>query len=287
MWTGKDPVFADCDRGSFQLDCDDAARRLGKGDAILATHVFGAPCAPERVEALAAASGARLFFDAAAAFGATHKGRAVGGYGAAEVFSLTPTKPLIAGEGGLVTTDDDDLAEAVRLGREYGNPGDYDTRFVGLNGRLSEMHAAVALESFVNLDAHLDERRAIAAQYIRLLSAISGIATQQVGPEDAPSWKDFTIVIDRDRFGLDRDLLVKTLRADGVDTRCYFHPPVHRQRAYADAPPVDLPSTDAVAECVISLPIYPGLSDADIEQVCAVIAEAHQQADRIKSAVAQ
>ncbi|HEX5615216.1 MAG TPA: aminotransferase class I/II-fold pyridoxal phosphate-dependent enzyme, partial [Acidimicrobiia bacterium] len=124
-WNGLAPRFVDCDAASFQVDLEHAAARLDGAGAVLATHVFGAPCRPEAVEALAERHGIPVVFDAAHGFGATRAGRPLGGFGRAEVFSLTPTKPLVAGEGGLVATDDDDLAHAVRIGRDYANPGDY------------------------------------------------------------------------------------------------------------------------------------------------------------------
>jgi dTDP-4-amino-4,6-dideoxygalactose transaminase len=280
-WNGLRPVFADCDAESFQLDVQDAMGRLDGVEAILATHVFGAPCPAEAVEELAAAIGARVVFDAAAAFGATHGGRPVGGHGAVEVFSLTPTKTVIAGEGGLVTTDDDDLAAAVRVGREYGNPGDYDTTFVGLNGRMSELHAALALESFADLDVNLGRRRAVAARYAAGLGSVPGVRFQRVDPTDEPTWKDWTIVVDPHDFGIDRSALAAVLLADGVQTRTYFHPPVHRQRAYGREPRVELPATDVLSAQVLSLPIYPALADDAVDRIIEVIQAAHDHAAEI------
>lgn len=274
-WNGRRCRFVECDPASFQIDLDDTKTHVDGSAAILATHVFGAPCAPEAVEDLGAAAGVPVIFDAAHAFGATRAGRPVGGWGTAEVFSLTPTKPVVAGEGGLVATNRADVAAALRIGRDYANAGDYDTRFVGLNGRMSELHAAVALCSLDRFDADLARRRAIAARYTEALSAIPGVRVQQVDARDESTFKDFTIAIDPDSFGIDRNALVGVLRADGVDTRSYFDPPVHRQQSHArDA--VALPTTDAVAARVVSLPIYPSLTDAELEGVVAIIAAAHE-----------
>src|SRR5262245_35094563 len=187
-WAGTVPRFAECGTDDFLLDLGDAATRLDGSAAIVATHVFGAPCHPERVEALAAAS-IPVVFDAAHAFGATRRGRPVGGFGAAEVFSLSPTKVLVAGEGGLVTTDDAAPAEQVRIGRDYGNPGTYDTTFAGLNARLSEFHAAMALESLSELDEHLARRRQLVATYRAGLAAVPGVRPQHVAADDESSHK--------------------------------------------------------------------------------------------------
>ena len=281
-WNGLRAVFAECDEATFQVDVDDAAGRLDRAGAgaILATHVFGAPCPVERLEALARRAGVPLVLDAAHAFGARRRGRAVGSFGDVEVFSLSPTKLVAAGEGGVVATDRDDVAESVRLGRDYGNPGDYDTRFVGLNARLSELHAAMALESLALLDEHLERRRAVAAAYAAGLAGVPGLALQEVDAGDEPTWKDVTVTVDAERFGLPRDLVVRALLADGVDVRCYFSPPVHRQRSYA---PVTepLPVTDRVAGRVVSLPVHGALDLADVDRVVEVLAALSTHAGEI------
>src|SRR5207253_4630951 len=99
-----------------------------------------------------------LFFDAAHAFGSLHGASRIGGFGDAEVFSLSPTKILVAGEGGIIATNNDLLAERCRIGRDYANPGDYDARFIGLNARMSEAHAALALRSLETLEERIEQR---------------------------------------------------------------------------------------------------------------------------------
>jgi len=284
-WNGIAPRFAECDPESFQLDLADAAGRLDGAGAVLATHVFGAPCAPERVEALAAPHGIPVVFDAAHGFGARRAGRPLGGNGSAEVFSLTPTKPLVAGEGGLVTTNDDAIAHGVRIGRDYGNPGDYDTQFVGLNARMSELHAAVALVSLERLDEHLDQRRRLAARYQAGLGAVPGVAVQSVDADDESTFKDFTIAIDGPTFGVDRDSVVRVLRAERVDTRNYFDPPVHRQTAYRSVGASGLDVTDRVARAVVSLPIYPSLAVDVVDKIVEIVADVQARAEEIDGAL--
>lgn len=286
VWAGAVPRFAECDVLSCQLDVDDAAKRLDGVALLVATHVFGAPCRPEAVEALAAESGIPVLFDAAHAFGATRAGRPVGGFGDAEVFSMSPTKVLAAGEGGLVATRDPELAERLRLGRDYGNPGDYDTLFAGLNARLSELHAAVALCSLDELDDHLAIRRALAARYRAGLADVPGIAGQTVDVDDASTYKDLTVIVDESQFGVDRDGLVRALKAEGIDTRPYFWPPVHRQQAYAglsdtSGVPEELPSTDWVSSRVVSLPLWRDMPPGAVETVVEVLARIHAHAEQM------
>jgi dTDP-4-amino-4,6-dideoxygalactose transaminase len=284
-WNGLRPRFTDCDPDTFQADLDDLAGQLDGAVALMVTHVFGAPCRPAAVEKLAADAGLPLVFDAAHGLGAFHCGRPVGSFGDAEVFSLTPTKLVVAGEGGLVATRRGDVAEALRIGRDYGNPGDYDTRFVGLNARLSELHAALALESLAELDEHLEIRRELAARYCEALAPVSGIRVQRVEEGDVSTWKDFTIAVDPDAFGLTRDELVAVLRADGIDTRNYFDPPVHRQQSHAASADRPLPVTERVATEVVSLPLYRSLAPGDVDRIVAVIAGAQEHASAVVTAV--
>ena len=131
-WNGLRPSFADIDPGPLTLSPSSVEQAIGvHTSAILATHIYGTPCDVEGLREVAERNGLRLFFDAAHAFGSTHGGTKVGGFGDAEVFSFSPTKVVVAAEGGLIATNDDLLAERCRIGRNYGNPGDYDCRVRG------------------------------------------------------------------------------------------------------------------------------------------------------------
>jgi dTDP-4-amino-4,6-dideoxygalactose transaminase len=287
MWNGMTPVFVECVPGSMQVDVDDMARRLNETEgasALLATHVFGAPCDAELVEASGRAAGIPVVFDAAHGFGARRGDRSVGTLGDVEVFSMSPTKVVVAGEGGLVATNRADVAAFVRLGRDYGNPGDYDTQFVGLNARLSEMHAAVALESLAGIDDHLATRRRLAARYRAGLAGVVGIEPQVVDDGDLSTYKDFTVRV-VDGFGLDRDGLVRVLGAEGVQTRNYFSPAVHQQRAYAQIE-ADLPTTALVASQVVSLPMHGLLGEDEVDAVVELVAEAQLHSAEVSQAAA-
>jgi len=284
-WNGVEPRFVECYPETFQVDVDSAEAGSEGIGAILATHVFGAPCSVEALTTLAADRGVPLLFDAAHGFGALRRGTPVSRFGDVSVFSLTPTKPLVAGEGGLVATMRTDIAESVRMGRDYGNPGNYDTQFVGLNGRMSEMHAATALASLEQFPAMQRLRVAIADRYVELLRDIAGMRTQVVDTGDVSTYKDFTIAVD-ESFGVDRDTLRRALAAEGVDTRCYFDPPVHRQTAYARPRLASLPITDRLAASVMSLPIYPALTLGSVERIVEIVALVQQRADEVRARAA-
>ena len=286
-WNGLRPIFAECVRtpGGFQIDAADAAARIEEDTvAIMGTHVFGVACDTDAVEAVGAEAGIPVIFDAAHGFGATHGGRMVGSFGLAEVFSLSPTKLIVSGEGGLVATADEALADEVALGRDYANPGDYDMRFVGLNARMSELHAAVALGSLEELDEHLAKRRALAARYRAGVAGIPGVINQHIDDGDEPTFKDLTIWIDAERFGITRDRLRECLTAEGIDTRAYFSPPVHRHTAYRSLPAVELPATDVASAAAVSLPMFRDLPLESVDVVVDVLARIQAAAGEIASA---
>ena len=268
-WNGLRPAFADIDADTLTLSPDAASRATGmRTAAILATHTYGTPADVEGLTAKARQSGVRLFFDAAHAFGSRHLDRPIGGFGDAEVFSLTPTKPVVAGEGGIVATNDDDLADRVRRLRDYGKEDDYDVRVIGLNARMSELHAVVALASLNGLDERIDRRNELAATYRDVLGSISGISFPEVRPGDVSTYKDLTVLVDSERFGTHAAALGEALAAEGVETRRYYAPPIHRTAAYrAVANGVRLPVTEDVAARVLTLPLWVGMTRADVERL--------------------
>jgi dTDP-4-amino-4,6-dideoxygalactose transaminase len=269
-WNGLRPVFADIRPDDLLLDPGAVARSAGvRTSAILATHTYGTPCDVEALGRLARDNGIRLFFDAAHAFGSRRGQAMVGGFGDAEVFSLSPTKVLIAGEGGIIATNDDSLAERCRVGRDYGNPGDYDTRFVGLNARMSELHAATALASFEDLEERIALRNQLAERYRKVLAGLPGIDFPSVAEGDRSTYKDFTILIDGEQFGMDAPAVAAALAAEGVQTRRYYAPPVHPQPAYRWVGPANgaLPETDRAAARVLTLPLWTGMADEQVDGV--------------------
>jgi dTDP-4-amino-4,6-dideoxygalactose transaminase len=288
-WNGLVPRFADCDGRTFHLDHDDAEARVGDAGVIMPTHLFGAPCAAERFEELARRTGRALIFDAAHGFGASRQGRAVGSFGDAEVFSLSPTKLLTSGEGGLIATPHDDVARSLRSGRDYGNSGDYDAQFVGLNARMSELHAALALESLSDIDARIARRRQLGRRYTRHVDEIPGLRSQAADDGDEVTYKAYSIIVEPE-YEVERDVLVDALRAEGIETRRYFSPAVHDQKPYEAAAAADLPVSSDLARRVVTLPIWPGMSDADVDTVADVLSAIHrcassEQATRPAAAV--
>lgn len=271
-WMGVEPVFADIARHSWGLSptaVRAVVEQVGAVEAIVAVHPFGAPAEVVALEALATELSVPLLFDAAQAFGAQVEGRAIGCFGRAEVFSTSATKLLTTGEGGFVATDDDLLAERIRLLANYGDAGGYDAREPGINGRMPELSAALGLEMLRCFDEQFARRLQLVEQYCSLLSGIEGISLQNAVPGTTSAYKDLVVLIE-DGFGMQRDQVGAKLAERGIETKPYFSPPVHRQSAFSHMR-VDLPVTDHVATRSLALPLANDMSPSDVEAVVEVL----------------
>jgi len=286
VWAGAAVDFADVDPATATLDPADVDGHLDGAAALSATHVYGTPCDVEALQKVADEAGVPVVYDAAHALGSVHQGVPVGRFGTAEVFSLSPTKVVVAGEGGIVTTGDPALAGALRIGRDYGNPGDYDCRFPGLNARLSELHAAVALASLDGLDERIEHRNELARVFAGELDGLPGIRVVVPPPGDRSTFKDLTVVIDARRFGVDAAVMQLALRAEGIDSRRYYHPPIHRQQAYAArwATPRPLPVTDELAASALSPPLWSHMDAATVRRVAEAFVRVHDNAGAVARA---
>ncbi len=286
VWAGLEPVFADIDPETWCLSPAAAEAALTSDTALVApVHVFGAPADTDAFDDLGRRRGVDVVYDAAHGFGARRDGFPVGRQGLAQVFSTSPTKLLITGEGGVVATDDDALAERVVVGREYGNPGNYDALFPGLNARLPEASALLGLEGLGLLEAEAARRNELAAVYRSLLGDLPGVAFQRLRPQDRSSFKDFSLRVRAAQFGLTRDQLAAALDAEGIDTRAYYVPPVHRLTAFAASGPMfgeRLPETARLCDEVITLPAYGRLESGHVERIAACMIAVHEQAPRVR-----
>jgi len=279
VWAGLEPVFVDCDPDTFTVD--PAAVRAAVSDrtaAIMACHTFGCPCAEAELEAIAAAAGVPLLIDAAHGLGTSVGGRPVGAAGLAQVFSLSPTKLVVAGEGGLVATSCDDLAAAIRTGREYGNDGHYGCTLPGVNGRLPEFSAILARASLARLPEVARRRREAAAAYAGGLAGLPGLGLQHIPTGATSSFKDFVITVESRAA---RDRLRARLAARGIDTRAYYDPACHTMEAFAGAyagrvvtgEAAPLAVTERLAATALALPMGGHVTPAVARRVAALVAE--------------
>jgi dTDP-4-amino-4,6-dideoxygalactose transaminase len=275
IWNRLRPVFADCDAKTWNINPEVVESEItDRTSAIVAVHLYGNPCAVTRLEEIATRHRLKLIFDAAHAFGSSHHGQRIGGFGDAEVFSLSPTKLLVAGEGGFVTTNDSTLAQKIKAARNYGDLGSYDPEVIGLNARMTEFNAALALAGLPLVDKKIQRHNEIAAIYSQYFRSRPGISLQHIEPDDISTYKDYSIAIDGASLGVDRDEIAGRLLKENVETKKYFYPPLHRQllyQKYDTAAPGSLVNTERVSSGILSLPIYESLSDEAISQVAKTV----------------
>lgn len=257
LWAGFQPEFIEVDPLSMNLCLEDLREALRDPSvvAVVGVHCFGNPVPSAEIEALCAEAGVRLIFDAAHGFGSMHQGEPVGRGGWCQVYSLTPTKMVVAGEGGVVATDDAELARELEIAREYGNDGSYDSLLAGMNARLSELHSALARESLKMLEDVVAFRNRAAGELKAAMAGIPGLSFQQITPESRTTYKDFTIAIEPEIFGCSRDAMAWALAGEGVPSRAYFHPPCHQHTAYRAFARRPLPRTEQLAARCLSIPL--------------------------------
>lgn len=274
VWAGLRPVFVDVRPDDFTVAPELVAAAItDRTAAILAFHTFGCPCDVPALEAIAARAGVPLVVDAAHGLGSARDGRQVGAGGLAEVFSLSPTKLVVAGEGGLVTTSCACLDALLRDAREYGNDGRYGSLHPGLNGRLPELSAVLGRASLARLDEVAARRAAAAAAYRSGLGGLPGIGLQHVPATLSSSWKDLVVAIDPAVWPCGRDGLRRRLADRGIDTRAYYAPTCHRMEAYARyvTPDSRLPVSERLAETLVALPMGVHVTPAVARDVAAAI----------------
>ncbi len=275
LWNNLKPKFVEIDEKTYNIDPEKVKEAINsKTSAILGVHIFGNPCNIKALEEIAKDKKLRLIFDAAHALGSKYKNENIGKFGDAEAFSCSPTKLMVTGEGGIVTTNDDELKRKIMIGRNYGDDGSYDCEFAGINARMSEMHAILGIKTLSMLEKNLNDRTKLAERYKEKLSKISGIKFQKLTPSSRTTFKDFSIYIDSNKFGMNRDELCKALAKENIMTKKYFYPPLHMQRAYskfAKEYKGKLPVTEDVSRNVLSLPLYSHMKMQDINGVCEAI----------------
>ena len=275
VWAGLVPVFVEVDAATFTVDPAAVAAAVGdRTAAIMGCHTFGCPCDTAALGGIAAEAGVPLLVDAAHGLGTEQDGRPVGAAGLAQVFSLSPTKLVVAGEGGLVATADAAVAEAVRIGREYGNDGAYGCDRPGLNARMPEYSAILARASLARLPEVAARRRAAAAAYAEGLAGLPGIGLQRIPAGATSSWKDFVIEVDPHRPGGGREALRARLAAHGIDTRAYYSPACHQMEAFRRylQPGRELPVTERLAATLLALPMGGHVTPSVAREIAAVVA---------------
>ncbi|MEE6289218.1 DegT/DnrJ/EryC1/StrS family aminotransferase [Georgenia sp. MJ173] len=263
--TGATPVFVDIEPNYFGLD--PAAVRAAVTDrtvGIMPVHLYGHPAAMAELSAIAQELGLAIFEDAAQAHGASLDGQMVGTWGKFAMFSLYPTKNMTSGEGGMVACESDEVARAVRLLRNQGMEQQYANEVIGLNVRMTDIHAAIGRVQLGKLPGWTAARQANAAF---LDANLRGVVTPAVAPGAVHVYHQYTIRVE----ATERDRIVTALREEHqVGCGVYYPIPNHRLASLARfAPGLELAQTEKAAAEVISLPVHPSLSQGDLERVVA------------------
>lgn len=275
QWQEITPVFCDVDASTHNLD----PRRVEelvtpRTTGILGVHLWGRACDVESLAEIAERRGLALLFDAAHAFGCSHRGRPIGGLGRATVFSFHATKFLNSFEGGAVVTDDGELAAKIRLMTNFGF-ADYDSVvYLGTNGKMSEVSAAMGLTSLESMESFVDANRRNHALYRRELARLPGLRLLDFDEAERSNWQYVVLEIDEAAFGLSRDRVLQALWAENVFARRYFYPGCHRMEPYRSLFPharLLVPETERLVARVLQLPTGTAIGWQEIGRICAVL----------------
>lgn len=261
--TGATPVFGDIEADYFCLSPSSAEALITpRTKAIMPVHLYGHPAAMNEFVSLCERHGLLLLEDAAQAHLASLDGVPVGAWGLAAAFSFYPTKNMTSGEGGMVTTADAELARTVRLLRNQGQERRYENEIVGLNNRMTDIHAAIGRVQLTHLEEWTRTRQANASF---LTAQLRGVVAPPVAPGASHVYHQYTIRV----VGHDRDRFAEELAARGVGSGVYYPIPTNRLPAFHGSQ--DLAVTDATVQECLSLPVHPSLTSAELEQIVGAV----------------
>jgi dTDP-4-amino-4,6-dideoxygalactose transaminase len=287
QWQEITPVFCDVDPATHNIDCKKIKELITpRTSGIIGVHLWGRPCAIDELQTFSDQRGLTLLFDAAHAFGCSYAGRRIGCFGKAEVLSFHATKFLKCCEGGAIVTNDDNLAARVRLMKNFGFSGYDNVIYIGTNGKMNEMSAAMGLTNLESVDAFIAANRVNFEIYRRELNGIPGLFMVKYAEEDTPNYHYVVCEVDVEQTLLSRDDLIAVLHAENVLARRYFYPGVHRMEPYRSYYPharLLLPETERLARRILVLPTGTSVAPSDIEIICGILRSAIANAPGISA----
>jgi dTDP-4-amino-4,6-dideoxygalactose transaminase len=275
QWQQTKPVFCDIDPKTHLIDPRGIeALVTPRTTGIIGVHLWGRPCDTDAIEALAKRRGLKVLYDAAHAFGCGRGGHRVGGFGDAEVFSFHATKFVNTFEGGAITTNDDGLAARLRLMKNFGFTGYDEVGYVGTNGKMTEIAAAMGLTSLESLPQFVETNRRNHALYREGLAGLTGVRLLGFEEVEDHNYQYVVLEVDGDHAALTRDELARVLWSENVIARRYFFPGCHRMEPYRTLDPSAgerLPETAKVAARVLSLPTNTAIGPGAVAAIVRVI----------------
>jgi len=274
-WQEITPVFCDVDPQTHTLDPASVERMITPNTTgILGVHLWGQTCDVDALAEIAQRRGLKLLFDSAHAFACSYKGKMIGGFGGAEVFSFHATKFINTLEGGAVVTNDDELARKMRLMKNFGFTYYDHVDYIGTNGKMNEVSAAMGITNLESLDEFIAINRRNYDQYRGQLAALPGIRFMTYDENEKCNYQYLILEIDEDAAGLSRDELQQVLWAENVLARRYFYPGCHRVEPYRSYFPnagLLLPETEKLTKRVLALPTGTAIGAAEVKKICEIL----------------
>jgi len=265
---GARPIFVDALPDTYQIDMRDAVKKVtGRTKAIAATHLYGTPVDIDAVQAFASKHSLKVIYDAAQSHLATYKGKGIGAFGDAVTYSFYATKNLGTGEGGLLTTNSDELARSIKLLRSHGETDKYLHEYIGYNYRMNDITGAIGCSRLDRLADQTKTRQKNAARYDAILNKIDGLITPKVTPGAESVWHLYVMQLDLSKFRCTRDEFAKALQAEGVPNAVHYPRSLPNQPALARFGRKDTPIADALASKVLALPMHHDLTDEHFRQL--------------------
>ncbi len=275
QWQGVTPVFCDIDPKTHNINPAKIERLITpKTTGIIGVHVWGTPCDIEALQAIAKKHNLSLLFDASHAFNCTYKTKMIGGFGAAEVFSFHATKFFNTFEGGAVVTNDDNLAQKMRLMKNFGFSGMDNVIYIGTNGKMNEVSAAMGLTSMESLEDFINDNWENYCVYQKYLNNIPGISLRAYDERESSNYQYIILEVDSSKAGISRDHLINILHAENIRARRYFYPGCHRMEPYRSYYPnagLLLPETERLSERVMCLPTGTAVRPEDVQKICHLV----------------
>ena len=286
VWSNLRPLFCDIDPQTHHMNLEHLDILLkGGANAVMAVNLWGDASDIDALEEIAARYNVPLFFDSAHGFGCTVGGKPLGGFGKAEVFSFHATKIMSAGEGGCITTNNDDLAEKLRnIRSSYGIRAEVPVRRTA-NGRMSEAQAAIGLLSLKNIERYIERNHSLHECYRKGLHSLPGLFIKAPTNVDKTNWQYLIVEVDPEEFGLSRDQLCLVLQKEGVIARRYFSPGAHHCPPFKEMSQVELPETDRLCARVLQLPLGAKTDEAIVGSIVELIKTARRHAEQVRSAL--
>ncbi len=289
QWQEITPVFCDIDSETHNIDPEMVETLITpRTTGIIGVHIWGRPCYISRLDDIARKHSLTLMFDAAHAFGCSSRGRPIGQFGLAEVFSFHATKFFNTLEGGAIVTNDDELAKKIRLMKNFGFYGYDNVIHLGTNGKMVEAAAAMGLTNLDHLDEFLEVNRRNYVAYRHGLAGIPGLKMVEYDDRDTPNYQYIVLEMDERVTGLSRDQMIYLLHAEHVLARRYFYPGCHRMEPYRSLYPgvgKGLSATEALCSRIVILPTGTAVGPQEIAAVCKIIRIAIEHSAKISTGI--